>query len=161
MKKVVIGVLIIVIIVGVLLVVGQCGWVRVEIGEYGSIRLPKDWVVEVEDGVISVYDGEMNIQMIQLANWNKGEELYGYLNGEVIDVSNLELQNTGTINYENSATFGYCDCIIDGTEKQIPFIKLFNANSNKMIFLVMDESLEDRVLKRIAKSYDGYNGVMT
>ena len=153
------------LIVVLLLTVALCsscyaGWQAVEVDGVGSIKVPGDWILTEEDGLIyfsdqaldedeySIYLLEPNIFRDEMGRTMILSEYFG--EAEITDIKS-------SVILSNSAYYGIYQCKIGGDSGgeayfEIPYVE-FGGGDRYMTLVAWDGLVDVDTIRKIAKSY--------
>ena len=131
-------------------------WKRIEINDCGSIEIPSEWSYFYEDGKLYIVDENAEPVMIQSDNRKvyEGDSNKFYGNYKKIELIDGE-------NYSNSSTYEVFKFLLDDKEVELQNIKLFVDPDEETLLdkdvnlIVWKTDIGEKVVKKIAKSFDG------
>jgi len=129
-------------------------WQTVTIIDYGTIRIPSDWKFEENDGYLLFYlEGNENTsKQYTLVQYAKDG---GYINRYFSDI--IDRVSVLGVNYGNSAGFLKHKIMHSNgfTEERngVSFFVSTNEGGNTINFYLLDGSVSEKTLKKIAISY--------
>jgi len=129
-------------------------WQTVYIPNVGEFRVPQEWIVTHEGGIIYItdksIDEEYNIYLIGkvesiLNSTEDTHDLIKYLthDSDIITANNLS----------NSSRYGQREYILDGKNEIKFFIEFYNKYTYNNLFILNENLLDTRIIKKISSSY--------
>ena len=141
-------------------------WNKVSITQFGDIKFPNEWIVSETNNSLVFADKDIN------DNYSKVYAIGMVFNDNDCDSCVFEEDSIGTIYvndiesskdvklYSNSAIYSKDYCFVNGDLKWLSTISLSNVNDKgkfiDYIIIFLDESVEEDLIKTIAKTYSHY-----
>lgn len=143
----------------IILLVSECSndyetWKEVNITEFGSLKIPQEWVYNENGDIIYFSDkktsdsSEYNIYLIGIiCNQDQIESLYKHIDE---NMKYEKLISSETLS--NSAIIGENEYLINGKASHKFFLDLYSSNKQLHVIAV-DDSVDYEIIKKIGKSY--------
>jgi hypothetical protein len=134
------------------------GWKTVEIGDCGTIQIPKEWIVSEKDGLIYITDKELSeegcsayfIQSHSYAGTHIGDEDIKESNAFSANLQNMQVTESAVLS--NGAVYGKALYSINGTDRELCYLDFSRYHTRVRLVAWSDLISEDTRIK-IASSF--------
>ena len=132
------------------------GWQTVQIEGVGNFKVPQEWSVKQDDGVIYITEmsSENGTDKIQLlgTTWKIGTKNDNFPPYKLLEDTELVSSGRG-VNYSNSAGYQIKEFSISGDIRQLYTIHLRGRNEYAD-FIVLNDSLDEKMIRKITQSFE-------
>ena len=116
-------------------------WKQINIEDCGTIKIPSQWDVVVEDDIIYITENEKPIMITTKRSGERESNLY-YKDYVYVDFISSAVLSNGVI-------YGRCKCIYDNKTVEMYYLSLDSG----IVFLVWNQEITKDTVVKIAKTF--------